>query len=192
MYKEFLAEYPEYESTAHLDALRAAEYARLDRAHVVYLDYTGASLHADCQVRQHAEVMAHQVLGNPHSASPASSNSTTLVEGARRAVLEWFNAAREYTAIFTANASGALKHVGESYPFAPGGRLLLTADNHNSVNGIREFARAGGARIDYVPIAVPELRVDPAALDTALTQADRGAPNLFAYPAQSNFTGVQH
>ena len=52
----------------------------------------------------------------------------------------------EYTAVFTLNASGALKLVGESYPFAPGGRLLLTVDNHNSVNGIREFARAQGRR----------------------------------------------
>jgi selenocysteine lyase/cysteine desulfurase len=192
MYKEFLAQYPEYESTAHLDALRAAEYARLDAERIVYLDYTGASLHADCQVRQHAELMSHRVLGNPHSASPASSNSTSLVEGTRHAVLEWFNATGDYTAIFTPNASGALKHVGESYPFAPNGRLLLTADNHNSVNGIREFARAGGAQIDYVPISVPELRVDPGALDALLAPADRGAANLFAYPAQSNFTGVQH
>lgn len=192
MYKQFLALYPEYESTAHLDALRAAEYGRLDAEGVVYLDYTGASLHADCQVRQHAELMSHRVLGNPHSASPASSNSTNLVEGARRAVLEWFNATAEYTAIFTPNASGALKHVGESYPFTSGGRLLLTADNHNSVNGIREFARARGATIDYAPITVPELRVDPVPLDALLAKADRSKPNLFAFPAQSNFTGVQH
>ena len=29
-------------------------------------------------------------------------------------------------------ATGALKLLGESYPFAPGGACLLTADNHNS------------------------------------------------------------
>ena len=37
-----------------------------------------------------------------------------------------------------------LKLVAESYPFEHGGRFLLTFDNHNSVNGIREFARARG------------------------------------------------
>jgi len=190
--EEFLAQYADYLSTTHLDALRAAEYGRLDEQGVVYLDYTGASLHADCQVRQHAEMLSRQVLGNPHSASPASSSTTTLVEGARRAVLEWFNAGKDYTAIFTPNASGALKHVGESYPFAPGGRLLLTADNHNSVNGIREFARAHGASVNYAPIVVPELRVDADGLESLLGDADRGAPNLLAFPAQSNFTGVQH
>ena len=40
--------------------------------------------------------------------------TTTLVERTRRTVLDWFHASPdEYTAIFTANATGALKHVGE-------------------------------------------------------------------------------
>jgi molybdenum cofactor sulfurtransferase len=57
----------------------------------------------------------------------------------------------EYAAIFTANASTALKLVGESYPFGEGGdHFLLTFDNHNSVNGIREFARRKKAGVTYV------------------------------------------
>ena len=90
-------------------------------------------------------LLSDQVLGNPHSVNPTSGASTTLVEAVRVAVLQYFYAPpEEYTAIFTANASGALKLVGKSYPFAPGDRYLLTVDNHNSVNGIREFARPGG------------------------------------------------
>ena len=50
----------------------------------------------------------------------------------------------EYIVIFTANATQALKLVGEGYPFDAGGEYLLTFDNHNSVNGIREFSRARG------------------------------------------------
>jgi selenocysteine lyase/cysteine desulfurase len=98
----------------------------------------------------------------------------------------------EYTVIFTPNASGALKLVGESYPFAQGGRYLLTFDNHNSVNGMRKFAQAKGAAITYVPLEPPDLRVNEAQLSRLLEQADQGQPNLFAYPAQSNVTGVQH
>jgi selenocysteine lyase/cysteine desulfurase len=192
LYEEFLAEYPAYRETTHLDALRASDYARLDAQGVVYLDYTGACLHAESQIQQHVALMSQGVLGNPHSASPASLATTALVEGARRAVLEWFNATRDYTAIFTANATGALKHVGESYPFASGGRLLLAADNHNSVNGIRELARARGASITYAPLTVPELRLDTTRLDALLAECDRRVSNLFAFPAQSNFTGVQH
>ncbi len=191
-YAAFLEAYPEYEGTRRLDALRAAEYGRLDAQGHVYLDYTGGSLHAESQVREHAALLNGHVFGNPHSASLTSSGMTDLVERARRAVLRWFNAERDYTAVFTQNATAALKHVGESYPFAPVGRFLLTADNHNSVNGIREFARRGNAKVVYAPLTMPELRIDREALRDLLAQRDAGANNLFAFPAQSNFSGVKH
>ena len=76
-------------------------------------------------------------------------------------MLRYFRAPEsEYECIFTANASGALRLVGEAYPFGPAGRFLATSDNHNSVNGIREFARTKGARTAYVPLECPDLRVD--------------------------------
>jgi selenocysteine lyase/cysteine desulfurase len=190
--REFLKAHPEYESTGSLDVLRASEYGRLDAQHHVYLDYTGAALHAESQIRQHAELLNGAVFGNPHSASPTSSGMTRLVEQARQAVLAWFNAAGEYTAVFTQNATAALKHVGESYPFARGSSLLLTADNHNSVNGIREFACAQGATVAYAPLTTPELRIDRERLRELLSHAELFANNLFAYPAQSNFSGVKH
>ncbi len=188
----FLSRHPAYAETASLDALRAREYARLDAGGHVYLDYTGSGLYADSQVREHAAALAANVYGNPHSVSPSSAASTDAVERARAAVLAYFNATGRYTAIFTPNASGALKLVGESYPFEPGGRLLMTADNHNSVNGLREFARAKGADVDYAPLAAPELRIDVAPLAARLDAADPRRPNLFAFPAQSNFSGVKH
>lgn len=156
------------------------------------LDYTGGALHAESQVRQHAELLNERVFGNPHSASLTSSGMMELVERARHAVLRWFHAEGRYTAAFTQNATAALKHVGESYPFAPGGRFLLTVDNHNSVNGIREFARARGAAVAYAALATPALRIDRAGLQALLDRADPAAGNLFAFPAQSNFSGVQH
>ena len=183
---------PDYRSTASLDELRQSEYPSLEAHDQVYLDYTGAGLFAQSQVRAHLDLLQQHILGNPHSANLSSSASTALVEGARRAVLAYFNASDDYTAIFTLNASAALKLVGESYPFGPGGRLLLTFDNHNSVNGIREFAAAKGATVEYVPLTVPDLRLDAGRTDALLDQADRSCANLFAYPAQSNFSGVRH
>ena len=188
----FVDRHPDYAGTAALDDLRAREYGRLDANGTVYLDYTGGGLHADSQVREHAALLNDQVFGNPHSASPSSSAMTAAVEKGRAKVLEYFNGAGEYTAVFTLNASGALKLVGESYPFGPGGRLLLTVDNHNSVNGIREFARAAGAAVDYAPLTVPDLRIDQSALERRLALADPACANLFAFPAQSNFSGVKH
>jgi molybdenum cofactor sulfurtransferase len=189
----FLQAYPTYATTRILDELRASDYARLDRLGQVYLDYTGGGLYADSQLERHFDLLRHHVFGNPHSRNPTSLAMTELVEEARDDVLRYFNApAGEYVAIFTPNASGALKLVGESYPFRPGGRYLPIYDNHNSVNGIREFARARGAAVTYLPTSPPELRLDEERLLKALDQADPSQPNLFAYPAQSNFSGVQH
>ncbi len=189
----FRQRYPTFESTQLLDRLRATEYARLDAQQHVYLDYTGGGLYAECQVREHLDLLRRHVFGNPHSTNPASQAMTRLVDRARQSVLDYFHASpEEYVVIFTPNASGALKLVGESYPFAPDGRYLLTSDNHNSVNGIREFARAKGASITYVPLVPPDLRVNESALYRLLAQARSGQPNLFAYPAQSNVSGVQH
>ena len=185
--------YPSFERTAILDDLRAHEYARLDALGQVYLDYTGGGLYAESQLREHMALLSDNVFGNPHSKNPTSAAMTHWVEQARRYVLEYFNASPdEYVAIFTPNASGALKLVGESYPFEPGDQLLLTFDNHNSVNGIREFAWARGAEVTYLPVVAPEMRVDESRLLALLDRAAPGRRRLLAYPAQSNFTGAQH
>ena len=216
----FLCAYPGYRSTALLDELRATQYSYLDAGGHVYLDYAGAGLPAREQLSAHAERMRDRCYGNPHSENPASAASTELIEQTRLAILAHFNARpQEYAVIFTPNATGACRLVGEAYPFGPRTRLVLTSDNHNSVNGIREFAASRGAITQYVPFCSPELRVDDDAIRQALAQpgpgplgaawrvarsgvapwadrrplaAARGRRGLLAYPAQSNFSGVQH
>ena len=171
----FLSAYPGYRSTALLDELRATEYSYLDAGGHVYLDYAGAGLPAQAQLAAHAERMRGRCFGNPHSENPASAASTELIERARLAVLAHFNAPpEEYAAIFTPNATGACRLVGEAYPFGPRTRLVLTQDNHNSVNGIREFAGSRGAITQYVPFSSPELRVDDDAIRQALAQPGPG------------------
>ena len=193
VFAAFLRKYPEYETTSPIDARRTADYGRLDAAGQIYLDYTGGSLYAASQAQEHADLLNAHVFSNPHSTNLTSTATTELVERTRHAVLRYFNAPPdEYVAVFTLNATGALKEAGEAYPFEPGSRFVLTADNHNSVNGIREFARARGATVEYAPLTVPDLRIDTPRLDALLEAADRSKSNLFAFPAQSNFSGVRH
>jgi selenocysteine lyase/cysteine desulfurase len=193
-YDAFLGRYPGYARTAaDLEALRAADYGRLDAAGHTYLDYTGGGLYAESQLAAHHALLSRGVFGNPHSHNPTSLAATALVESARDAVLAYLNAsAEEYDVIFTSNASGALKLVGESYPFEAGSCYLVSYDNHNSVNGIREFARRGGADIVYVPVEPGDLRLDAALVSRGLRDHAECPHRLFAYPAQSNFSGVQH
>ncbi len=192
-YERFLERYPGYAETHALDRLRSTDYRRLDEQGHVYLDYTGGSLYSESQLEQHFALLQSGVFGNPHSTNPTSTAMTEYVERTRHFVLDYFGtSAADYILAFTQNASGGLKLIGESFPFAPGSRLLLTFDNHNSVNGIREFARAKGATVAYAPLVPPDLRLDANRLDALLDQTDRACENLFAYPAQSNFSGVKH
>ena len=191
-FQAFLEKYPTYKQTESIDVLRKKDYARLDDAEHIYLDYTGGGIYAESQIKKHHKLLSENTFGNPHSSNPTSLAATHLVEGTREYILKFFNAdPDEYLAIFTSNASSALKLVGESYPF-PNGRYLLTFDNHNSVNGIREFAHARGAEVTYIPVMLPEMRVDASQLNLELARPSTTGHNLFAFPAQSNFSSVKH
>ncbi|MCO5972521.1 aminotransferase class V-fold PLP-dependent enzyme [Actinoallomurus soli] len=188
---EFSRAYPEYLATGHLDRIRRDDFARLDDHDLVYVDYAGSGLPGRSQVAAFQRLLCQETLGNPHSENAPSRRSSEAMRRARRATLRFLNAdPDEYSVIFTANATGALRLVGEAFPFRPGSRFALLQDNHNSVLGIREYAAARGATLEMIPLR-PDLRADPAAVIEAL---DRGStlPSLFAYPAQSNFSGVQH
>ncbi len=191
-YAKFLAANPGYAATRKLDELRRTEYKRIDDQKQIYLDYTGGGMYGQSQLDKHFAMLRSQVLGNPHSVNPTSLAMTEMVENARQYILDYFNAADNYIAVFTPNASGALKHVGESYPFRAGGKYVLAFDNHNSVNGIREYVRGKGAAFQYVPVTVPDLRIDEDKLTAILDDFDPDHPHLFAFPAQSNFSGVKH
>lgn len=190
--KAFLNAYPEYKTTAVLDKLRKKEYGRLDKEGHVYLDYTGGNLYAESQLDKHFKLLRKHTFGNPHSTNPSSQFATRLVEETRAHVLNYFNAGDDYYCIFTANASASLKIVGECYPFGTDSYLLLSLDNHNSVNGIREFARNKGGDFAYVHLDASSLHLNQDELHRALEGHADKTHKLFAFPAQSNVSGIKH
>ena len=192
------ATYPGYAGTGRIDELRASEYQHLDQTGQVYLDYAGAGIAARSQIDAHHRRLSTRLYSNPHSENPSSQAAGTAVESARRSVLAFFRAdPEEYAVVFTPNATGACRLVGEAYRFGRRVPLVLTSDNHNSVNGIREYARRAGGAARYVPLRAPDLRVAESdlvdALEPRMSRRVPSAPRgLFAFPAQSNFSGVQH
>ncbi len=179
------------EDEAFFRELRNREYHRLDEQGHVYLDYTGGGLYSKSQIERHHSLLSKYVFGNPHSTNPTSQLATKLVDEARQAVIDFFQA-YDYHCVFTANASASLKIVGECYPFERSGAFVLLADNHNSVNGIREFCKNHGGAFEYCPINYQDLTMQD---DVVLALFDKYANyenKLFAYPAQSNVTGVKH
>lgn len=170
--------------------LRRREFSRLDRNGEAYLDYTGSALYAERQIRAYSSLLRRGIFGNPHSESNPSRASTEIIDKAREQLLDFLDAPpEEYVVCFTANASAAVKLVAESFPFGTNSALLLSTDNHNSVNGIREYARRAGAEVEYVPLDAELRLADPLShLEKHVYKSNK----MFAYPAQSNFSGVKH
>jgi selenocysteine lyase/cysteine desulfurase len=177
--------------TFDFDALRATEFGRLDAQDIAYLDYTASALYGASQARDHADRLTRGIFGNPHSEHAASRNSGAAMDTARAATLAFFDADPAlYDVCFVANTTAAIKLVAESYRFAPRRGLMLSADNHNSVNGVREYARRAGAPVAILPLD-DELRLDRPADRLRDIVAAQG-PGLLAFPSQSNFSGVRH
>jgi len=171
-------------------ALRRREFGRLDAQGHCYLDYTGSALYGVSQVQAHADLLTSGLFGNPHAESSTARASTRLIEQARDTVLRFLDVdASSHVVCFTANSSAAIKLVAESYPFGARRGLVFAADNHNSVNGVREYARAAASRVHVLPLDAALRLADPVA---RLQHAANEGPGLLAFPAQSNFSGVRH
>jgi selenocysteine lyase/cysteine desulfurase len=178
------------ETRTFFDELRDREFSRLDAQHHAYLDYAGSALYGESQLRAHQEILRSGIFGNPHSDSSPSRASTEVMDNARRRLLQFLDVDEStHDVIFTANTSAAIKLVAEAYPFSKERGCFLAADNHNSVNGIREYARRAGAPVRYLPLD-PDLRLLDSEL--LLAEASLHGEGLVAFPAQSNFSGVQH
>jgi selenocysteine lyase/cysteine desulfurase len=178
------------ETRTFFDDLRDREFSRLDAQQHAYLDYGGSALYAGSQLRAHHALLRDGIFGNPHSDSEPSRASTEIIDATRRRVLRFFDVDEStHDVCFTANTSAAIKLVAESYAFSSEAACVLSADNHNSVNGIREYAGRAGARIRYIPLD-GELRLFDA--DVLLAEQSLDGGGLVAFPAQSNFSGVQH
>jgi len=188
--KQFKGSVQDLQHDLFFNQLRYKEYNRLDIENHTYLDYTGGNLPGISQLEKHFKTLQKHTFGNPHSTNPTSQLATKLVEDTRKKVLDFFNA-EDYYCVFTPNASGALKIIGECYPFNKDGYYLLLADNHNSVNGIREYCRNTSGTFQYSPINIDDLSISETTLNEYLKSV-KASNKLFAFPAQSNVSGVKH
>ncbi len=189
--RNILSKQPNTSTDAFFESLRKKEFARIDKSRQVYLDYTGGNLYPISLVTQHYQFLQETIYGNPHSTNPASKLSEKMIGEAREKVLEFFNA-KDYYCVFTANASAALHIIGECYPFSSNSHLLLTADNHNSVNGLRTYCTLKGGTFAYSPMHEKDLTINEDALCKLLSAHKDKRNKLFAFPAQSNVSGVRH
>ncbi|XP_057556665.1 molybdenum cofactor sulfurase isoform X2 [Hippopotamus amphibius kiboko] len=137
------------------------------------------------------------VYGNPHSQNISSKLTHDTVEQVRYRILAHFHTSpKDYTVIFTAGSTAALKLVAEAFPWVSpgpegsGSRFCYLTDSHTSVVGMREIAAA--LNVTSIPVR-PEDMWSAETQDAAAGGGpDRQPPHLFCYPAQSNFSGIRY
>ncbi|KAJ4810324.1 Molybdenum cofactor sulfurase [Rhynchospora pubera] len=142
-----------------IDEIRATEFKRLQGK--VYLDHAGATLYSEKQMEEVTKDLLSNVYGNPHSQNDSSTATSDLISEARQQVLRYFKASlKDYKCIFTSGATGALKLVGEFFPWSEESHFMYTLENHNSVLGIREYALNKGATVFAVDAENNECQYD--------------------------------
>ena len=185
-FQTFLTQYPEYENPM-LDCVRENQFSHVTG---VYADWTGAALPPQFLIKDHGDFLMRNALGNPHSHHAPSALAMKEVMETRRTILAFFNAdPSEYEVIFTQNATGAIL-ILQHYLFEAG-ELLLTEDNHNSMNGLREIAKRKGGAFRYASIN-NDLTFNKEDLETKLSYPRSVGNKLFGYPAKSNYSGICH
>lgn len=193
-YNSFLKEYGKIEDgkqiygyNGKLDRIRKTETPHFGDQ--IYLDYTGSGLYQQRQIKKYTKMLLTELHGNTHSTSAAAKRTEKKVSEARERIVKFFNTSLdEYSVIFTAGATGALKLVAESFPFEKDSLYLYTKENHNSVLGIRELAKENGGTFKSATDEEIEKLINREYDDLDLDEC-KGINNLFAFPGESNFSG---
>ena len=160
--------------------------------------------------------LTSNLYSNPHSSSPSSSLTTASIDSTRELVLSHFNTNSDhYEVIFTSGCTGALNLLSQAFPWQGVSNVYsdhssdvvvkpslfcYLDDNHTSVVGMREVARQNGAVTRC--IATSDIKVNtcrkvepyppPVCPIEPHPPPQAGPYHLFAYPAQSNFSGYKY
>ena len=179
---------------------------------VTYLDHAGTTLYCQSQLEAYHKELTTSLFGNPHSRSDSSQLTSNAVEETRNLTLSHFNTDNDtYSVVFTAGATASLKLLAETFAWKKTvkskNHFIYVGDNidennkvvghnesvfcyleddHTSVLGMREVAIEKGASV------VCFREQDIINCDTLYTRPTDPVCHLFAFPAQSNFSGRKY
>ena len=150
--KQINDDFPYKNYPSNLNEIRNNEIHHLNKDSV-YLDYTGAVVYIDYSFDQYEQELLTNFFPD-HSLKSAPITSYDKINEIRNELLEFVGASPDdYSVIFVASATQALKLVGEVFPWSKNSLYLYTKYNHNSVLGIRQYALSENAT--YKPIEWP-------------------------------------
>lgn len=165
-----------------------ANYRKQNMPHLsnnTYLDYTGAGVYPDSLIEIYRQQFTNYFPFN-HYSNSNDTQADDIVNSARKELLKFLGTTEEnYSVIFLASATQALKLVGENFPWTKKSKFYYTRFNHNSVLGIRRYAIAHGAEFNAT-------RSYQSLLNIARNMTKPGPLlHLLAMPLEDNFAGTK-
>ncbi|KAF2760410.1 PLP-dependent transferase [Pseudovirgaria hyperparasitica] len=176
-----------------MDQIRGEEYPMM--ATKTYLDHAGTTIPAKSMLKATYEDLVSNLYGNPHSEHNDSVRTSRKVDAVRRQTLRFFKAdPAHFDVIFVANASAAIKLVGECFRDASekkkkGFWLGYHRDCHTSVVGLREASKGRHHCFKDDRDVNQWINAGAQFNRDARRQRSKDQLGLFAYPGQSNMTG---
>ena len=171
-------------------------HGKVSARNVLYADYAACPPYPKELIEAYASDLLTKSYGNPHSeAGWMQPVSLRALDELRTKTLALCRAdPSQYCCVLTSGATAALKMVGEVFPWSEKSAFLYLADNHTSVLGIRELAAARGASI--AALDPKGVRILPSEEERKRTyrppKNDGAGCHMFAFPLESNFSGVTY
>ncbi|ODQ50214.1 PLP-dependent transferase [Saitoella complicata NRRL Y-17804] len=156
-----------------LDTIRAREYPQLLPS-ALYLDHAASTPPPLSLLRAHHHTLSTTLLSNPHSSPYASA----VIDAVREELLEFLGCEggrAGWEVVWVSNTTAGIKLVGEMMEGAcrdGGWDFVYHRESHTSILGLSGLA-SHSTCVDGPP------------------SSHAGRPTLFAYPAQSNFSGTR-
>ena len=171
----------------------------------IYLDHAGATLPCKQLIDSFTADLSSQLFGNPHSgASPSSMHTTDRIDRIRSRILQYsvhtftdknryLNVSQQtHVVVFIKNATEGLKKVGEYIDWIENkGQFWYLRESHTSVLGIREYVLSRSKDESRIR-ALTSTQVSSFLEESRVPKSNQNSTqgfNLFAFPAQCNFSG---
>ena len=186
-----------------LDEIYQHEFSQRLSPDAVYLDHAGTTLYTQSQLKAHFEQLQTLTLNNPHSDQEDSQTLTEIRECIQLILSMFDTSTRDYSLIFTLNATHACQLLSSLFPFSSHSEYAYMMDSHNSLIGIRQQAQLKGASVSIIdyPVQIYGQAIDVEDDDWSFRCACRSPATpsqtnalsycLFATPVENNFNGLR-
>jgi cysteine desulfurase/selenocysteine lyase len=173
-----------------VDSIRKSDFPLFDKEKRVYLDSTATSQEPQSVKDRMHEYRSTHIRGSDHSKNSAEAREAqSRHDEARQKLMDFFNS-HDYIVGFTSGTTDSSNWVASRFPFEKGDALLITEAEHNSqILTARNMAKDKGVDVSYVPVTLPEGRLNLDYLRKFVSKRKKGKILLNLVHA-SNVSGV--